>query len=92
MTLILADFTKYITETLDYTINWSAALMTTQSIVSAVWTVPAGLTQVQSSVVGTSTIVRVSGGTPGTTYTLECVITLSDGQLYSGGIDIVIPV
>ena len=51
------------------------------TVVSATVTVaPSGLTPGTPTVSGTDVNVSLPGGTPGVTYTLDCHVTLSDGQ------------
>ena len=91
MTYKIADFIKQVGETLDFSIDWTGALVGSQTISSATWTIsPVGLTQVSASVVGKITTIRVSGGTAGVTYTADCAATLSDGQIYTGALAIAV--
>lgn len=71
---------------LDYALNWTTYLTDPESgaladtISSATWTVPAGLTKVSESNTTTTTTVRISGGTAGTSYEITCHIVLASGQ------------
>jgi hypothetical protein len=79
---------------LDYSLMWTDRLESGVTIASAAWTIPAGLTQVSSSVnggpitfrerihpAGTVTTVRLSGGSDGTRYRCVCRATLSTGEI-----------
>lgn len=65
---------------LDYALDWTAYLAGADTIASAAWTVPAGLTKVSEANTTTTTTVRISGGTAGTEYTVTCHIVLASGQ------------
>ncbi len=66
---------------LDYGVDWSAWLGT-DTIASAVWTLPAGLTQPRpSSVAGGIATVWLAGGTSGVTYTVTCRVTTAAGRI-----------
>jgi len=55
----------------DYSINWKDWLGT-ESLASAQWFTPPGLTLITSSINGTIATARVSGGEPGRRYTITC--------------------
>jgi len=65
---------------LDYSEDWSDWLATGETLSTAVWTVPAGLTNVAEALGDSAATVWVSGGTAGTTYTVSCLITTTDGR------------
>ncbi len=66
---------------LDYAVDWSAWLGT-DTIASAVWTLPTGLTQPRpSSVDGAVATVWLAGGTSGVTYTVTCRVTTAAGRI-----------
>ncbi len=65
--------------TKDYTINW-AAWLGQDTIVSAVWTVPAGITKASESHTTTTATIWLSGGTIDQVYTLQCRITTVGGR------------
>ena len=69
--------------TLDYVINWAAWLgEVSDTIDSAVWDVPAGLTEAApSTVTTTTTTVWLSGGTVGESYEVRCRITTAGGRI-----------
>ncbi len=61
--------------------NFSLRLATGRTIASAdVSSSPSGLTLGTPSVDGAVVSVRVSGGTGGTSYHVECLATLDDGE------------
>ncbi len=66
---------------LDYGVDWSAWLGT-DTIATAVWTLPAGLTQPRpSSVAGATATVWLAGGTAGTVYLVSCRVTTATGRV-----------
>lgn len=70
-------------EVLDYGLDWSDQLALPNpddTISSATWTVPAGLTAGAQSVVGGVATIWLSGGTAGADYTLTCRIVTSGGR------------
>lgn len=73
-------YTKDPVAILDYTVDWSTWLVGGETIVSATWTVPAGLTKVENSNTTTSATARISGGQVGSIYELACVVVTSSGQ------------
>jgi hypothetical protein len=62
---------------LDYFIDWGTWLVAGDSIGSAVWTVPTGLTEEAATVDGTKAIVWLSGGTSGQSYTVTCHVVMT---------------
>ena len=66
--------------TLDYPINW-AAWLTTDTIVSVVWTVPTGITQTAATNTTTTATIWLSGGEVGTEYTVTCRVTTAGGRI-----------
>jgi len=73
-------FTKDPNATLDYKIDWTTWL-STDTISSAAWTVPTGLTQVSVSNTTTAATIWLSGGTAGTVYEVVCRITTASGRI-----------
>ena len=76
----MKSFAKDPDATLDYTIDWSLYLGT-DTIVTAVWTVPLGLTKVAESKTTTATTVWLSGGTAAAEYQVACRITTAAGRI-----------
>jgi hypothetical protein len=68
-------------DAVDHTLDWSRELKVGQSIVSALWTVPAGLTGSNEGFTGTLATKRLTGGTAGTIYDVACRVTLNDGTV-----------
>lgn len=68
----------------DYKVDWADFLATGETVTNATVTVATGLTKVSSSVTdsGTSVTIRLSGGTPDTTYDITTLITTSEGQSF----------
>jgi len=67
---------------LDYSIDWSTWLATSETISASSWTVPTGITQTTPapSFTNTVTTIWLLGGTAGTTYTLTNHITTNQGR------------
>lgn len=64
---------------LDYAVDWSDWLGA-DTIASATWTVPTGLTKASQAETTTKSTAWISGGTAGTTYSVECRITTVGGR------------
>lgn len=76
-------FKRYIKDpdaTLDYGFDWSDWLATDETISSASWTVPDGITEDSTEKSTTVTKVWLSGGTAGSEYTVACKVVTSDGR------------
>ena len=70
-------------DVLDYGLDWSeqlALVSPADTISSATWTVPAGLTAGAQFVVGGVATTWLSGGTAGTDYTVTCRIVTAGGR------------
>lgn len=77
----IKSFQKAPDEVLDYAILWADWLASGETISSATWTVPAGLTQPFDPVLsGSTATVWIGGGTLMTDYTVTCHITTSVGR------------
>jgi len=68
-------------EVLDFRIDWSDWLAG-DTISSATWTVPAGLTKDSEARDDSSTTVGLSGGADETDYRIVCVITTAAGRTF----------
>lgn len=81
-------------EMANYGIAWGNRLWPGAAVVSASWTVPVGLTEVNASINNlalvyqgvsypayTVTIVQLAGGTAGTRYPVTCRATMSNGEV-----------
>lgn len=67
----------------DYSIDWADELSTGVTISTAVWTVPEGDVEVdESSISGSITQARISGGTLGAVQLVQCRITTSAGEQF----------
>ncbi len=64
----------------DYEMLWSDVLNVGETILTSVFTAPAGLTITSQAHTTNASQVRLSGGTAGVDYTLECTITTSSGR------------
>lgn len=65
---------------LDYEVDWSEWLESTETIDTVTWSVPTGLTQTDDDVTDTTATVWLSGGTAGTTYEVACKILTTAGR------------
>lgn len=68
-------------EELDFRIDWSAWLAG-DTITSATWTVPAGLTKGTEARDDSTTTVWLSGGTDNTDYKIGCRIETAAGRTF----------
>lgn len=76
----LGTITKDPADIRTYSINW-AAWLGTDTISTATWTVPTGLTSVSTSNTTTVSSIKLSGGTNGHDYTVACtVLTVTNAQ------------
>lgn len=64
----------------DYWFDWSAFLDTTETITAATVVVPTGLTSLVNDFTDKTVRVRLSGGTVGDKYPIDCLITTDGGQ------------
>jgi hypothetical protein len=78
-------------DTQDFSIDWEP-FITPSTILSAAWTIQAGITKVTSGVDPTNFIatVRLSGGADHQQYLATCKITTSDGEILSQSLQIVV--
>jgi hypothetical protein len=68
--------------TLDFAVDWSDWLTGEGDTgASAVWIVPTGLTKVSESFVSGKHVVRLSGGTDGSDYSVTSRITTTGGEV-----------
>jgi diaminopimelate epimerase len=72
-------FVKDPNAVLDYKIDWTTWL-STDTIATATWTVPAGITQASATNTTTAATIWLSGGTAGTTYEVVCRVVTSGGR------------
>lgn len=78
----LAEFLKDPDATLDYSIDWSAWLVTGESLITSVWALSStDLTKTLEVNTATRGTVWVSGGLPGESYTLTNHITTDGGRI-----------
>lgn len=81
------NFTKTVDEDVPFAINWATLLANENdgagdTIATSAWSItPTGLTTVSDTVDtgNTRAVIRISGGSAGTTYTLSNTITLTTG-------------
>ena len=70
-------------DVLDYALDWSDQLSLTSptdTIISATWIVPAGLTAGAQSVLGGVATIWLSAGVAGTDYTITCRIVTAGAR------------
>lgn len=81
-TAILRAFRKDPQAKLDYSIDWGTLgwLVGGDTLSSASWTVPSGLTKVSETNSTTSATVWLSGGTDGTDYDITCHVVTVAGR------------
>ena len=68
-------------EKLDYTIDWSAALVGTDTIVDSIWTTDSDLETSGMSNDTTKTIIWIAGGKEGIKYNVSNRITTAAGRI-----------
>lgn len=73
-------FTKDPDAVLDYGLDWSAWLVTGDTITAATSTPEAGIVVDSTSFTTTTTTTWLSGGTAGTTYLVVVHVTTDDGR------------
>ena len=86
----IQTFRKDPDSVLDYGIDWSTWLASGETISTSTWTVPAGITKDSDSKGDTSTLMWLSGGTAGETYSLANKITTTDGRTCERSIRIIV--
>lgn len=90
--MILSTFTKHPDDILDYEIDWASTenggpwLADGQTIASAVWSVPTGITSVAETNTDTVTLIRLADGVDQSDYECTAIITTDDGQVKVGSI------
>lgn len=78
----LEVFTKDPDATLDYGFDWATdGWLGSDTIASATWVVPSGLTKGSETNTTTTATVWLSGGTVATDYTVTCRITTAGGRI-----------
>ena len=76
----LAIFIKDPNAVLDYQIDWSDWLGSTDTISTSAWTVSSGITKASESNTTTTATVWLSGGTAGSNYTAANRIVTAGGR------------
>jgi hypothetical protein len=66
-------------EAVAYTLNWAGDL-NGSTLSTVTWSVPSGLTNELTSNTTTTASIRLSGGTPGQEYKIECSVTSASGE------------
>lgn len=72
----------------DFGIDWRKWIATGVTISTSTWEVPSGITKEADSISGLYTLIRLSGGTAGTTYTLINEVLTSAGELLERAIEV----
>ena len=85
----IPNYNKDPDATLDYKQDWSKWLVG-DTIDSVEWTVPDGLTKVNSSHDDSSVTIWLSGGTVDTIYLITCRITTAAGRINDRSMNITI--
>lgn len=62
--------------------DWTRFLQDGETISTSGFAVPSGLTKVSETIIGAKTVVKISGGSPGVTYTVTNTIVTSAGNTY----------
>lgn len=62
---------------LDYGFDWSTWLASGETLSSATWTVPTGITEDSTQLGSDSAKIWLSGGTAGESYTIACKVVTS---------------
>ena len=88
--ITIQSFRKDPASVLDYGVGWSDWLASGETISTSTWTVPDGITKDSDSKGDTSTLIWLSGGTAGTTYTLANKIETSDNRTVERSIRIIV--
>lgn len=82
----MASYVKDPADVKDYAVDWSQALLVEgvagDTISTATWTVPVGLTKGAESSTTTRTTVWLSGGTASTSYRVACRVVTAQGRTY----------
>lgn len=86
----IQSFRKDPASILDYGVDWSDWLASGETISASTWTIPTGITKDSDSKGDESTVIWLSGGTAGATYTLENKITTSDNRTVERSIQIIV--
>jgi hypothetical protein len=76
----MAEWLKFPSENLDYAFDFAARLDTGEAISSYTVTVPTGLTKGATAQADGVVTVWLDGGTAGTYYPIDCVVTTSAGR------------
>jgi hypothetical protein len=78
--VFIASFTHDPDAVLDYGLDWSKWLTSGDDLDSATWTIPDGLTEDTSAIVGKVATVWIRGGTAGESYLLTCHVVTTGGR------------
>jgi hypothetical protein len=70
----LPSFNKDPSAVLDYYIDWTDWLAASETILTATWTVPAGITKDSQTLSSPLVGIWLSGGTAGTNYLISCKV------------------
>ena len=89
MSLLYADPKQSPASVEDFLFDFTAVIGA-DTITSATWTTPPGITQVSTTNTSTTATVRLGGGSVGLSYTCTCAATLVSGRVMTQSI--VVPV
>jgi hypothetical protein len=85
----LGTRTKDPQDKLDTGFDWDANAFLTNRVTTisgSAWTVPSGITASSTSYTDTTTLVRLTGGTAGTDYTITNHVVLANGEEFDRSI------
>lgn len=77
--IVAAEWRKAPTAIIDYAIDW-AAIFPGDTISVSTWDVPVGITNADEDTTSTRAIIRLSGGTLDTEYTITNHVVMASGQ------------
>lgn len=84
------SFKKDPSAILDFGFDWSEWLASGEIIASSVWTLDAGIATSEDSYGDTTTVVWISGGLTGFTYTVTNTITTTDDRTDERSFELVV--
>jgi len=81
MSIESQTFRKDPSAALDYGFDWSDWLTSGEVLSASAWTVPTGINNDNDSRGTDTTVIWLSGGTAGQSYTIACKVTTDDGRI-----------
>lgn len=78
-------------DVVDYPVEWADVLeLDGDTLTSATWTFPEGLTKQADAIAGTQAVVWIAGGTDGERYEISCLVVTAGGRTYDRTFSIVV--